>query len=252
MRSRAYVGLCWVDKSRWGGNTILWFQCHWSRVNGTWQKRPRELDRRLRFEIEKMTLQMYEADTFGVVTCTRNDTPNASGWYFWYSAAWHIWSVIEIWDRRKTLQMYKAVHVPTRWLCAEKSRWGEELICSQQYINSHYFNAIVIAYSKCSRKLTFENCQPIRDTGRWNRDPTSLWQCQTSAQLCCSVLQSSFSVLQRVAVEVRCVAVCCGRDLVCSSVLQSSPSLSQQRVAARFKCVTACCSQDSVCCSVLQ
>ena len=30
----------------------------WSLFNGTWQKRPRELDHRLRFEIEEMSFQM--------------------------------------------------------------------------------------------------------------------------------------------------------------------------------------------------
>jgi len=33
-------------------------QSPWSLFNGTWQKRPRELDYRLRFEIEEVTLQM--------------------------------------------------------------------------------------------------------------------------------------------------------------------------------------------------
>ena len=33
-------------------------QSHWSLFNGTWQKRLRELDDRLRFEIEEMTLQI--------------------------------------------------------------------------------------------------------------------------------------------------------------------------------------------------
>ena len=33
-------------------------QSPWSLFNGTWQKRPRELENRLRFEIEEMTLQM--------------------------------------------------------------------------------------------------------------------------------------------------------------------------------------------------
>ena len=36
-------------------------QSHWSLFNGTWQKRPRELDYRLRFENEEMTLQMQKA-----------------------------------------------------------------------------------------------------------------------------------------------------------------------------------------------
>jgi len=31
-------------------------QSHWFLFNETWQKRPRELDLKLRFEIEKMTL----------------------------------------------------------------------------------------------------------------------------------------------------------------------------------------------------
>jgi len=31
-------------------------QAHWFLFNETWQKRPRELDLKLRFEIEKMTL----------------------------------------------------------------------------------------------------------------------------------------------------------------------------------------------------
>jgi len=34
---------------------------HWSLFDGTWQKRPRELDYRLRFEKEEMTLQMQQA-----------------------------------------------------------------------------------------------------------------------------------------------------------------------------------------------
>ena len=39
-------------------NLSLQSQYPWSLFNGTWQKRPRELDRRLRLEIEEMTLQM--------------------------------------------------------------------------------------------------------------------------------------------------------------------------------------------------
>jgi len=35
-------------------------QSPWSLFNGTWQKRPRELDDRLRIEIEEMTLQMQQ------------------------------------------------------------------------------------------------------------------------------------------------------------------------------------------------
>ena len=36
-------------------------QSPWSFFNGTWQKRPGELESRLRFEIEEMTLQMQKA-----------------------------------------------------------------------------------------------------------------------------------------------------------------------------------------------
>jgi len=36
-------------------------QSPWSLFNGTWQKRPRELDHRLTLEIEEMTLQMQWA-----------------------------------------------------------------------------------------------------------------------------------------------------------------------------------------------
>jgi len=39
-------------------NHNLCCQSPWSLFNGTWQKRPRELDRRLRFENEEMTLHM--------------------------------------------------------------------------------------------------------------------------------------------------------------------------------------------------
>jgi len=39
-------------------NLDLQSQSPWSLFNGTWQKRPREPDYRLRFEIEEMTLQM--------------------------------------------------------------------------------------------------------------------------------------------------------------------------------------------------
>ena len=39
-------------------NLNLQSQSHWSLFNGTWQKRPRELENRLRFEKEEMTLQM--------------------------------------------------------------------------------------------------------------------------------------------------------------------------------------------------
>ena len=40
-------------------NLNLQSQSNWSLLNGTWQKRPRELDSRLGFEIEEMTLQMH-------------------------------------------------------------------------------------------------------------------------------------------------------------------------------------------------
>jgi len=39
-------------------NFNLHSQSPWSLFNGMWQKRPSELDYRLRFEIEEMTLQM--------------------------------------------------------------------------------------------------------------------------------------------------------------------------------------------------
>jgi len=39
-------------------NVNLQSQSPWSLFNGTWQKKPRELDHRLRFENEEMTLQM--------------------------------------------------------------------------------------------------------------------------------------------------------------------------------------------------
>jgi len=39
-------------------NLNLQSQSPWSLFNGPWQKRPRELDHRLRFEIDEMTLQM--------------------------------------------------------------------------------------------------------------------------------------------------------------------------------------------------
>ena len=39
-------------------NLNLQRQSQWSLFNGTWQKKPRQLDHRLRFETEEMTLQM--------------------------------------------------------------------------------------------------------------------------------------------------------------------------------------------------
>ena len=42
-------------------NLHLQSQSPWSLFNGTWYKRPREQDYRLRFEIEEMTLQMQWA-----------------------------------------------------------------------------------------------------------------------------------------------------------------------------------------------
>ena len=36
-------------------------QSHWSLFNRTWQKRPKNLDHQLRFEIETKTLQMQQA-----------------------------------------------------------------------------------------------------------------------------------------------------------------------------------------------
>jgi len=42
-------------------NLSLQSQSHWSLFDGTWQKRPRKLENRLRFEIEEMTLQMQLA-----------------------------------------------------------------------------------------------------------------------------------------------------------------------------------------------
>jgi len=42
-------------------NINLHFHSHWSLFNGTWQKRPREQDPRLRFEKEETALQIQEA-----------------------------------------------------------------------------------------------------------------------------------------------------------------------------------------------
>jgi len=42
-------------------NLILQSQSYWSLFNGTWQKRPGELDHRLKNEIAEMTLQMQQA-----------------------------------------------------------------------------------------------------------------------------------------------------------------------------------------------
>jgi len=39
-------------------NLNLQSQSHWLLFNGTWQKRPRELDQQLRFETEEMTFQV--------------------------------------------------------------------------------------------------------------------------------------------------------------------------------------------------
>jgi len=39
-------------------NLNLQSQSYWSLFSGTWQKRPRKLEDRMRFEIEEMTLQM--------------------------------------------------------------------------------------------------------------------------------------------------------------------------------------------------
>jgi len=49
-----------VQSIAFGGsfNLDLQSQSYWSLFNGTWQKRPRELDYRLGFEIEEMMLQM--------------------------------------------------------------------------------------------------------------------------------------------------------------------------------------------------
>jgi len=45
-------------------NFNLQSQSHWSLFNQTWQKRPRELDCRFRFENEEMTLQLQYAVTW--------------------------------------------------------------------------------------------------------------------------------------------------------------------------------------------
>ena len=50
-------------------NLNLQSQSHRSFFSGTWQKRPRELDIRLRFEIEKISLQMHKAVTCVIITC---------------------------------------------------------------------------------------------------------------------------------------------------------------------------------------
>jgi len=42
-------------------NRNLQSRFHWSLFNGVWQKRNRELDHRLGFQIEEMTLQMQGA-----------------------------------------------------------------------------------------------------------------------------------------------------------------------------------------------
>ena len=45
-------------------NLNLQSQSHWSLFNGTWQKRPRELEHLMRLKIEEMTLQKQLAVTF--------------------------------------------------------------------------------------------------------------------------------------------------------------------------------------------
>jgi len=42
-------------------NLNIHSQSHWSLFNGTWRKRPRERDHRLRFEFEEMILQIQQA-----------------------------------------------------------------------------------------------------------------------------------------------------------------------------------------------
>jgi len=42
-------------------NLNLQYQFGCSLFNGTWQKRPRELDQQLRIEMEEMTLRMQQA-----------------------------------------------------------------------------------------------------------------------------------------------------------------------------------------------
>jgi len=49
-------GLLWPVAFGVSFNLNLQSQSHWSRFQWPWQKRPRELDHRLRFEIEEMTL----------------------------------------------------------------------------------------------------------------------------------------------------------------------------------------------------
>jgi len=51
-------------------NPHLQSQSHWSLFNGTWQKRPRELDHRLRFETEEMTL-VINATSTSLCSCLR-------------------------------------------------------------------------------------------------------------------------------------------------------------------------------------
>jgi len=62
-RDTARVSVTWDIQSIAFGvsfNLNLQSQSPWSLFNGTWQKRPRKLDDRLRSEIEEMTLQMQQ------------------------------------------------------------------------------------------------------------------------------------------------------------------------------------------------
>jgi len=59
-------------------NPSLQSQSHWSLFNRTWQKRPRELDDRLRFKTEETTLQMQQAVLLVVIRCTSHVIPSRS------------------------------------------------------------------------------------------------------------------------------------------------------------------------------
>ena len=54
-----YKQICvYIPPKAFGVSLNLQSLSHWFLFNGTWQKRPRELDHRLRFKTEVMTLQM--------------------------------------------------------------------------------------------------------------------------------------------------------------------------------------------------
>jgi len=120
-------------------------QSYWSRFNGTWQKRTRELDYWLRFEIEEMTLHMQQDVLCDVTHWYDSFMCDMTHWFIRLIHMWHdslIWLIdmwhdslicdtIEMWCRRRyyVTWLIDMTHSYVTWLIDMTHWYVTQLSC---------------------------------------------------------------------------------------------------------------------------